>query len=104
MMNREAQRPAWWNTHFTGHRPVDAQHYTTARDLAIRWRLSATPGRLFNVYALQKEFSYNQHPQRNATACCDRSRRRWVKTGHTDNASYCLIASAKRGERRLPPW
>ena len=50
----------------------------------------------------QKEFRYNNITQAN------RNRLLWtdpyvdgVKTGHTEAAGWCLVASAKRGDRRL---
>src|SRR5678815_3074873 len=53
------------------------------------------------LYAM-KEYRYNNVTQSN------RNRLLWtdptvdgMKTGYTENAGYCLIASARRGERRL---
>ncbi|MBI3523030.1 MAG: D-alanyl-D-alanine carboxypeptidase [Betaproteobacteria bacterium] len=102
-MNREAQRLGLTNTHFVNATGLpDPQHYSTARDLA---RLAAALIRDFpNDYPLYsiKEYSYNKITQNN------RNRLLWldphvdgVKTGHTDSAGYCLIASAKRDSRRL---
>lgn len=103
IMNQEAKRLGMVNTHFTNTTGLpDAAHYTTARDLSI---LAAAVVRDFpedySTYS-QKEFRYNNIPQRN------RNRLLWtdptvngMKTGHTDSAGYCLIASAKRGERRI---
>lgn len=104
MMNREAQRLGMKSTHFTNATGLpDPQHYTTARDLAT---LAAALIRDFpedyaKYYGL-REFRYNGITQPN------RNRLLWmdptvdgVKTGHTDAAGYCLIASAKRGPRRL---
>ena len=103
IMNQEAKRLGMVNTHFTNTTGLpDAAHYTTARDLSI---LAAAVVRDFpedySTYS-QKEFRYNNIPQRN------RNRLPWtdptvdgMKTGHTDSAGYCLIASAKRGERRI---
>ncbi|MBI2316483.1 MAG: D-alanyl-D-alanine carboxypeptidase, partial [Betaproteobacteria bacterium] len=55
----------------------------------------------YPLYSL-REYRYNNITQQN------RNRLLWldpnvdgVKTGYTENAGYCLIASAKRGERRL---
>ena len=80
----------------------DPKHYSTARDLAT---LAATLIRDFPEqykYYSMKEYRYNNITQQN------RNRLLWldpavdgVKTGFTDNAGYCLIASAKRGSRRL---
>ncbi|MCP5231948.1 MAG: D-alanyl-D-alanine carboxypeptidase [Zoogloeaceae bacterium] len=103
IMNQEAKRLGMVDTHFTNTTGLpDAAHYTTAHDLAI---LAAAVVRDFpddySTYS-QKEFSYNNIKQRN------RNRLLWtdatvdgIKTGHTDSAGYCLIASAKRGERRI---
>jgi D-alanyl-D-alanine carboxypeptidase (penicillin-binding protein 5/6) len=104
MMNREAARLGMKNSHFMNASGLpDAQHYTTAQDLYI---LTAALIRdfpeLYGQYYSQKEFRYNNISQPN------RNRLLWidptvdgVKTGHTEAAGYCLIASSKRGERRI---
>ena len=80
----------------------DAQHTTTVRDLALlaQRMIADHPGR-YAVYS-QREFTYNKIKQAN------RNRLLWadpsvdgMKTGHTDAAGYCLIATAKRGDRRI---
>jgi D-alanyl-D-alanine carboxypeptidase (penicillin-binding protein 5/6) len=103
MMNREAERLGLKNTHFTNASGwPDPKHYSTARDLAI---LAAALIRdfpeFYKLYSI-KEFTYNNITQQN------RNRLLWLdpnvdgmKTGHTEAAGYCLIASAKRGSRRL---
>jgi D-alanyl-D-alanine carboxypeptidase (penicillin-binding protein 5/6) len=103
MMNREAQRLGMVNTHFANATGLPApQHYSTARDLGI---LAAAIIRDFpEEYALygMKEYRYNGIRQAN------RNRLLWLdstvdgmKTGPTEEAGYCLVASAKRGARRL---
>ena len=104
MMGREAQRLGMTATSFRNSTGMpDAQHYTTARDLA---RLTGAlirdfPEEYTKYYSL-REFRYNNITQPN------RNRLLWldptvdgVKTGHTDGAGYCLISSARRGPRRL---
>jgi D-alanyl-D-alanine carboxypeptidase (penicillin-binding protein 5/6) len=104
MMNREAARQGMANSHFMNSTGLpDAQHYSTARDLYL---LSAAlirdfPEEYARYYAI-KEYRYNNITQPN------RNRLLWldptvdgVKTGHTEAAGYCLIASSKRGPRRL---
>lgn len=104
LMNREAERLGLVGTHFMNPTGLpDAQHYSTARDL---YTLAATlirefPDEYLRYYAI-KEFRYNNISQPN------RNRLLWldptidgVKTGQTEAAGYCLIASAKRGPRRL---
>jgi len=103
MMNREARRLGLMNTHFVNSTGLShPQHYSTAQDLV---ELAAAVMRDFpGHYPLysQKEYRYNNIAQFN------RNRLLWtdpsvdgMKTGYTENAGYCLIASAKRGERRL---
>ena len=104
MMNHEAQRMGMKGTNFRNSTGMpDAQHYTTARDLA---RLTTAlirdfPEEYAKYYSI-KEFRYNKITQPN------RNRLLWIdptvdglKTGHTDAAGYCLISSSKRGSRRL---
>jgi D-alanyl-D-alanine carboxypeptidase (penicillin-binding protein 5/6) len=102
-MNAEAARLGLLATHFTNATGLSQpQHYSTATDLA---RLAAALIRdypdNYQLYSL-REYRYNNITQPN------RNRLLWidpyvdgVKTGHTDAAGWCLIASAKRGERRL---
>ncbi|MBI2959533.1 MAG: D-alanyl-D-alanine carboxypeptidase [Betaproteobacteria bacterium] len=103
MMNREAQRLGMKNTHFTNASGLpDPKHYSSAYDLSL---LAAAIIRDFPEqyrYYSVREYRYNNVTQQN------RNRLLWldphvdgVKTGYTENAGYCLIASAKRGERRL---
>ena len=102
-MNRQAERLGLANTHFANATGKPAPgHQSTARDLAS---LAAAVLRDFpDQYPLyaHKEFTYNRISQTN------RNRLLWtdptvdgMKTGFTEAAGYCLIASAKRGERRL---
>ncbi len=104
MMNREAARLGLKNTHYVNSTGLpDPQHYSTAQDLYL---LSAALIRDFpNEYAQyysQKEFRYNNisQPNRNRLLWLDPSID-GVKTGHTEAAGYCLIASSSRGGRRL---
>jgi D-alanyl-D-alanine carboxypeptidase (penicillin-binding protein 5/6) len=102
-MNQEAARLKLASTNFTNATGLsDPQHYSTAADMA---RLAAALIRdfpeFYPIYS-QKEFRYNNITQAN------RNRLLWtdpyvdgVKTGHTDSAGWCLVASAKRGDRRL---
>ncbi|HET7365473.1 MAG TPA: D-alanyl-D-alanine carboxypeptidase family protein [Burkholderiales bacterium] len=104
LMNREAQRLGMTNTHFMNATGLpDAQHYSTARDL---YTLAAALIRNFpddyaRYYAI-KDYRYNNitQPNRNRLLWLDPSVD-GVKTGHTEAAGFCLIASAKRGPRRL---
>jgi len=102
-MNLEARRLGLANTHYVNATGLpDPQHYSTARDLA---KLAQAVIRDFPEYYTtysRKEYTYNRITQPN------RNRLLWldptvdgVKTGFTENAGYCLIASSKRSARRL---
>jgi len=102
-MNQEAKRLGFTNTSFVNATGLShAQHYASAADLA---KLAAAIIRDFPEYYpfyAQKEYRYNNITQPN------RNRLLWIdpyvdgmKTGHTETAGWCLVASAKRGERRL---
>ena len=106
MMNRTALRMGLKDTNFlnaSGYFEGPApNHYSTARDLA---RLAAALIRDHpETHALHatKEYTYNGIRQHN------RNRLLWadptvdgLKTGHSNAAGFCLIATAKRGPRRL---
>jgi D-alanyl-D-alanine carboxypeptidase (penicillin-binding protein 5/6) len=101
-MNAEAQRMGLANTHFVNVTGLpQADHYSSARDLgALASAVIREFPDYYKLYSL-KEFRYNNITQPN------RNRLLWIdpgvdgmKTGHTDAAGWCLIASAKRGERR----
>ena len=104
MMNREAERLGMKNTSFRNASGLpDPQHYSTAQDLYL---LAAALIRDFpeyySQYYSQKEFRYNSisQPNRNRLLWVDPSVD-GVKTGHTEAAGYCLVASSRRGERRI---
>jgi D-alanyl-D-alanine carboxypeptidase (penicillin-binding protein 5/6) len=110
LMNTTAKRLGMNGTHFADVNGMpDAQHYTTAGDLAVlSTRLIRDFPDYYNIFSV-KEFTYNKIKQPN------RNRLLWIdstvdglKTGHTSAAGYCLIATAKRplpgatdAERRL---
>ncbi|MFY9317610.1 MAG: D-alanyl-D-alanine carboxypeptidase family protein [Burkholderiales bacterium] len=104
MMNREAERLGMKNTRFMNATGLpDPQHYASARDLYL---LSAAlirdyPAEYAQYYS-QREYRYNgiTQPNRNRLLWLD-STVDGVKTGFTEAAGYCLIASSKRGPRRL---
>lgn len=103
MMNHEAKRIGMKNTHFTN--PVglpDAEHYSSASDLAL---LAAAILRDYPQYYplfSQRSYTFNKVIQDNS------NRLLWLdpyvdgmKTGRTEAAGYCLVASAQRDNHRL---
>ena len=102
-MNREAEKLGMKNTRFANATGLPSpQQASTASDLArVAVALIRDFPEYYPLYSL-KEYRYNNITQPN------RNRLLWtdpfvdgVKTGYTEAAGYCLIASAKRGPRRL---
>ncbi|HEX8010516.1 MAG TPA: D-alanyl-D-alanine carboxypeptidase family protein [Casimicrobiaceae bacterium] len=102
-MNQEAARLSMKNTHFANATGLPSpQHVSTAADLAkIAAAIIRDFPEYYPLYAL-KEYRYNNITQPN------RNRLLWtdpfvdgMKTGFTEAAGYSLVASAKRGPRRL---
>jgi D-alanyl-D-alanine carboxypeptidase (penicillin-binding protein 5/6) len=103
LMNAQAERLGMTNTHFENATGLPSEnHYTTARDIA---RVAAATIREFpQIYAWYsiKEFTYNNIKQYNRNKLLWRDKSvDGMKTGHTESAGYCLVASAKRGDMRL---
>lgn len=103
LMNQQAKRLGMTNSHFVDATGLpDAQHYSSAHDMAI---LGAALIRDYpDIYEIhsRKEFIFNGIKQLN------RNRLLWldnsvdgIKTGHTEEAGYCLVASARRDDMRL---
>ena len=103
MMNQHAQTLGMSDTNFENSTGLPSEnHYTTALDLS---KLSNALIREFpDIYKLhsEKEFEYNgiKQPNRNKLLWRDPSVD-GLKTGHTEEAGYCLVASALRDKMRL---
>ncbi|MAR91464.1 MAG: serine-type D-Ala-D-Ala carboxypeptidase [Pseudomonadales bacterium] len=103
LMNQTAYSLGMNSSHFvnaTGW-PAD-NHYTTARDLAILARATVEDHPEDYAMYAEKEFTYNniRQPNRNSLLWLDDSVD-GIKTGHTEAAGYCLVASAERDNMRL---
>ena len=103
LMNKEAARLGLTNTHFENATGLPhPAHLASVRDLAsLATAIIRDFPEFYPIYST-KEYSYNKitQPNRNRLLYLDPTVD-GVKTGHTDSAGYCLIASAKRNERRL---
>lgn len=103
IMNQQAQLLGMTNTNFQNATGLPApDHFSTAYDLALLARaiIQDYPEN-YPLYA-EKHFTYNniRQPNRNALLWRDDSVD-GLKTGHTEEAGYCLVASAKRNDTRL---
>lgn len=98
-MNEQAAQMGLHDTHFSSpHGLPDPETYSTARELSVlAQRLVNDFPALSKQYDSVRSFTYNNITQSN------RNRLLWLddsvdglKTGHTNSAGYCLIASAMR--------
>ena len=103
LMTQTAKSLGMNNTNFMNATGLpDEMHYTTAEDLAVLTR--ALINRFPEHYAIysEKYFSYNDIRQANRNALLWRDDSvDGVKTGHTQAAGYCLVASAMENGTRL---
>lgn len=103
MMNTAATRLHLDNTQFMNATGLPSEeHYSSAHDMAklARAIIYEDPAH-YAIYA-QKEFLWNgiKQPNRNLLLWRDKTVD-GLKTGHTDEAGYCLVASAVRDDMRL---
>jgi serine-type D-Ala-D-Ala carboxypeptidase (penicillin-binding protein 5/6) len=103
MMNATAERLGMDNSQFrnaTGW--PDPEHYSSAKDMARLARaIIYEDPQHYAIYA-QKEFLWNgiKQPNRNLLLWRDKTVD-GLKTGHTEEAGYCLVSSAVRDGMRL---
>ena len=103
MMNQHAQQLGMHSSNFLNATGLPAEgHVTTARDLAILARAMINQFPDYYAWHAVKEFTFNDIRQSN------RNKLLWrdpsvdgLKTGHTDEAGYCLVASAARDGMRV---
>lgn len=102
-MTQHAQQLGMRNSSFKNSSGLpDPEHYSTARDLALLTRSIIHDFPEYYSWYSKKEFTYNNITQGNRNLLLYRDQSvDGVKTGHTESAGYCLIASAKRGDMRL---
>ncbi len=102
-MNHQAKLLGMTNTNFVNSTGwPHPEHYSSARDIAILTHAVIRDYPESYRYYKEREYTFNDIRQFN------RNRLLWrdetvdgVKTGHTEAAGYCLVASAQRGEMRL---
>ncbi len=103
MMNQHAARLGMSNSHFKNSDGLpSSDHYSSARDLAILTTALIKEFPEYYRWFSQKEFTYNKITQQNRNKLLSRDESvDGVKTGFTDDAGYCLVASALREDMRL---
>jgi len=102
-MNHQAQLLGMSNTNFVNSTGwPHEEHYSSARDIAILTQAVIRDFPESYRHYKEREYTFNKIRQFN------RNRLLWrdetvdgVKTGHTESAGFCLVASAKRDAMRL---
>lgn len=103
VMNQYAQTLGMKHTHYVNATGLpNPKHYTTAHDTAILARAIMHDFPEYHHLFAEKKYTYNGIEQYN------RNKLLWrdpsvdgLKTGHTEEAGYCLASSAKRDGMRL---
>jgi D-alanyl-D-alanine carboxypeptidase (penicillin-binding protein 5/6) len=102
-MNREAARMSLRNTRFQNATGLPhPQHYSTAADVAlVAGAIIADFPQYFPMYSL-REYRYNEITQYNRNRLLGRDPFvDGMKTGFTESAGFCLVATAQREGRRV---
>ncbi len=103
MMNQYAHSLGMLGTQYKNATGLpDDEHFTTASDIATLAAAIIDEFPEYYSWYSQKSFKFNDIEQHN------RNRLLWrdasvdgLKTGYTENAGYCLVSSAQRGDMRL---
>ncbi|MGB5627887.1 MAG: D-alanyl-D-alanine carboxypeptidase family protein [Woeseiaceae bacterium] len=103
MMNQYAQQLGMHSSHFLNATGMPEEgHVTTARDLATLARAVIEEFPEYYPWHSIKEFTYNDIKQDNRNSLLWRDPSvDGLKTGHTEDAGYCLVASALRDGMRV---
>jgi D-alanyl-D-alanine carboxypeptidase (penicillin-binding protein 5/6) len=103
IMNQQAELLGMNETNFANATGLPApDHFSTANDLALLAKATINDyPETYPLYA-EKHFTFNniRQPNRNSLLWRDDSVD-GLKTGHTEEAGYCLVASAKRNDTRF---
>lgn len=103
MMNETAEKLGMKNSHFMNATGLPhPEHYSSAHDMAILARAIINEDQQHYAIYSQKEFFWNNIKQGNRNLLLWRdSTVDGLKTGHTEEAGYCLVASAVRDGARM---
>ena len=103
MMNQHAAALGMHSSHFMNATGLpEDNHVTTARDLATLARALIEEFPDYYPWHAIKEFTFNDITQSNRNTLLWRDETvDGLKTGHTEDAGYCLVASASRDNMRV---
>ena len=102
LMNQKAKQLGLTQSHFANSTGWPAAgHVMSARDIAtLARRIIQDFPEYYNTYS-ERTFTYNNITQGNRNPLVQKGLADGLKTGHTDDGGYGLVASAERGGRRI---
>jgi D-alanyl-D-alanine carboxypeptidase (penicillin-binding protein 5/6) len=103
LMNQHAAELGMVDSHFVNSTGLpNKNHYTTPRDMAKLARALIKKFPEHYKWYSSKTFKFNKISQNNRNKLLWRNKFvDGIKTGHTESAGYCLVASALRDDMRL---
>jgi serine-type D-Ala-D-Ala carboxypeptidase (penicillin-binding protein 5/6) len=103
LMNKKAQELGLTGSHFANVTGLpDPEHYMTAHDLAILAKHIIDDFPQYYKFESEREFTYNGIKQGNRNPLLYQNvGADGLKTGHTEEAGYCLVGSAVRDGQRI---
>ncbi len=107
MMNDKVKQLGLKNTHFVNSTGLDEEnHYSTAYDLAMIAQELLQHEEILNFSGVYEDYLRTDTPNKFWLVNTNKLVRFYegadgLKTGHTDNALYCLAGTAKRNNMRL---
>jgi serine-type D-Ala-D-Ala carboxypeptidase (penicillin-binding protein 5/6) len=103
LMNQKAKEIGLANSHFADVDGLpDPDHYSTARDLATLALRTIKDFPEYYHYYSEKGYKFNNIDQGNRNPLLYKDvGADGLKTGHTDESGYSLLASVHRGDRRV---
>lgn len=107
MMNKKAQELGLTSTHFMNSTGLDEQdHYSTARDMSIIVRELLKYDQILEFSSVYEDYLRTDTPNKFWLVNTNKLVRTYpgadgLKTGHTDDALYCMAVTAKKDGLRL---
>jgi D-alanyl-D-alanine carboxypeptidase (penicillin-binding protein 5/6) len=102
LMNQKARELGLTNSHFRNSNGMpDPEQRMSARDIAVLARRLIQDFPEYYHYDSERSFKYNNIDQQNRNPLVQKGLADGLKTGHTEDGGYGLVASAVRGGRRV---
>lgn len=107
LMNKEVKALGLKHTHFSNCTGLDTDnHYSTAKDLSIIVKELLSHEQILNFSSIYEDYLRKDTKNKFWLVNTNKLVRQYpgadgLKTGHTDNAGYCLAATAKKNNMRL---